>query len=188
MVLAAVAVLAAACGIPSAISPVRDLKLLRVDFVTPEQIPRQDKFWDYKTPLIRVEFSSKADLQNLASTWTYGIADEVSICSDKSIDNKRLIKGYPHVFDRVASIYTYDKRKSSRTSQNASVPVIYHIYIDPRETQVADRYHYDLVRDPADVCFRVVGSGERIPISFNSNTVVIPKQMLVNAFRRAGVR
>lgn len=186
--LAVVAVLAAAFGVPPAISPVSDLKLLRVDFVEPAQIPRQDKFWDYKKPLIRVEFSSQADLQNLANTRVYAISNQVSICSDKSIDDKRLIEGYPHVFDQIASVYTYDKRKTSRASHDTSAPIIYHIYIDPRQTKVADWYHYDLIRDPADVCFEVGGFGERLPISFWSNTVVIPKQMIEDAFKRAGVK
>ncbi len=181
-----VAGLEVACSVPP-VSPVHDLKLLHVDVVEPSQIPKQDKFWDYKTPLVRVEFSSMTDFQNVANTWVYWIGNRVSPCADKSIDEKRLIEGYPDVFDQTASVYTYDKRKTSRTSRDTSAPIIYHIYFAPQQS-VRGWRTYDLVRNPADVCFAVVGFGERLPIGFRSNTVVISRQMLIDALERAGLK
>ena len=167
---------------------VDDTKLLHVDVLQPAQIPDRDKFWKYKAPLIRVEFSSMTDIQNVANTGNYGVGTRVSICNGQSIDRTRILDGYPHVFDKFGSVYTYDKRKTSRTQDNQSGPIIYHIYIAPRQSGIKGWYSYDLVHTPSDVCFFIGGVGEIIPTHFSSNIVVIPKQMLIDAFERAGLK
>jgi len=157
------------------------------------QIPNLDKGTIVLVPVVMVTFSAKMDLGKLAKEG-YNISNRTSVCDGASIDFRQLIQGYPGVYDLHKDLYSFRVAGSSRSTSTNSGPISYHLYFDPRQSGFPNFHAYDLIHNPQDVCFRVDGVNEGIPLlsellamGIRSDTVVIPKQTLIEAFRRAGL-
>lgn len=171
---------------------VNDLKLVNVQVVPQEQIPSRDKYWSADAitePLLRVTFSSKINLEELAQEHQYNVENVTSICRQSATDQTRRLRGFPSVLDDVGRIDAYRDRNNSTRKRDGLFE--YHIYLDLRQSGISGFYSYDLIRMPADVCFTVNGSKEvgfAALHGFVSNTLIVPKERILSAVAASGKR
>jgi hypothetical protein len=164
--------------------PSVELQLVSVDVLRERQLPQSDKDWPsgtFSSPLIRVTFASRSDLADLATRWHYTVSNTTTTCPESGAGHSREIEGFPYVFDQYRWINEYERPRSSRGTSTAD-SILYHIYFEPAQIGIFP-YSYDLISDPRDICFFVHGASWYARIT--SNTVVIPKRVLVDALSRA---
>jgi hypothetical protein len=171
-----------------------DLELVSVAVLQQSQIPDQDKFWAAGTitaPLVRVQISSTRDFQKLAAKWGYNIDNRAELCQDRRASSQRPIEGFPGVYDRFGLVYEYHKERPYSGARQAG-RIIYSIYFELSDLNNVNFYHYDLMRNPEDVCITIRGlqeiGGDFSFASFRSNTIVVSKSAVVAALHRAGMR
>ncbi|HJW39997.1 MAG TPA: hypothetical protein VJ476_02075 [Rhizomicrobium sp.] len=170
-----------------------DIRLVSVDVLAQSEISDREKPWwpgNKAPPLVRVRLSSSRDFQKLAKDWSYNVDNKTSICQGASIDPKRLIQGYPSVYDKFGMIYTYHEDHPDSATGGGN-RIAYSVYFDPEDlTNTSFPYHYDLVADPANVCVQIDGlqevGGDFTFASFRSNVVVVPKTAIIAAIKREG--
>lgn len=183
----AAAVLLQPCSASPA-SPLNDLRLLRVDVVSQEQIPNQDKYWSPGTitaSLIRVSFTTTAALEKTAKDEHYNIDNVISICRDSEVDHSRELRGFPTVYDAAGPIDGF-RQADGASAKNGAFE--YHVYFDVRQSGIHGFYPFDLARAPSDICITVNGaqeSGAWITNRLASNTLVIPKDVIARAIAAA---
>jgi hypothetical protein len=151
------------------------------------------------TPLLMIEISTKADFGKLAKQG-WNITNNVSECSDHSINTKAMFQGFLTVYDKFGLIYAFRLSGQSRVGHDLDQPITYRIYIRLTQTPTAAQAAgnlaglfrpYDLFAHPANVCLRIAGLNEGIPIlselvpiEFSSNVIVISKATISAAIRR----
>ena len=171
-----------------------DLKLIRVEIVQQEWIPKQDRFWDdgvITAPLFKITFRSKFNLEVLARTEHYNIDNVTSLCRNSTIDQSSRLRGFPSVFDSVGRIDEFRAMTKPGNNTIREDGFEYHVYFDIRQSGIRGFYSYDLVHQSADVCITVNGTQEiafGIANRFTSNTLLVPKEMISAATAEAGVR
>jgi len=177
----------------SAASEIGDLRLIRVEAVSQSEIPDRDKYWpagSITAPLFRVTFSTSVDLEKMAGDEHYNIDNITSMCRDTAIDKDRILRGFPSVLDASGRIDSF-RQIGRSVGRNAVRQFEYHIYFDIKQSGIHGFYQYDLVHAPANICMTVNGAREQafvISRRFASNTLVIPKQTIVQALAKAGQR
>jgi hypothetical protein len=170
----------------------RDVKLSRVEIVDLKD--RADVVWlsnDQRPSrtLVMVSFTTDVDLLNYVRRYEYNIGTVVSLCNEETIDRSQELQRDPYVYDSAGQIDAYRKDDSSGRGAQSTAG-IYHLFLDARPIALAGRsdiFAYDLQLSPKDVCFQLRG-GNMLGSKFVSNTAIVPKDMLVDAFSRADVR
>jgi len=168
---------------------VEDLHLVSVDLVTQSQIPNRDKFWSegvIKKPLVRIAFTSRRDLQELAQSHAYYIGQTTAFCRSDYIDPARKIMGFPSVLDRNGPVYGFSNRAPSSDKNFQAIQ--YHLYFDIEQHGITGWRAYDLRHQPEDICIQLSGHRDlfgEIPLwGFRSNILVVPKLALASALTR----
>ena len=170
---------------------VQDLRLIKVEIVPQHQIPASDKYWDpgaITSPLVKVWFSSKENLEQLAKLHGYNIDSVTSLCNGEVLDRNRRLRGFPSVFDAFGRIDTFRTTASSAPPRSTGGTYLYHLYFEPRMAGVSGFYSYDLVSNPSDVCITVNGAEEVgfvMGNTFVSNALILPRQVIEKAVATA---
>lgn len=197
IMVAAVTMQLGACSVIN-IPHVDRIKLVSVAVLDQSQIPDRDKYWRsgaITTPLVQVVLATRSDLDATAKEWGEFIGNVTSVCHNGSIDTKQLLRGYPMVYSKRGAVYRFPSSKVYRPT-NSDDTKLYHSYFDPRQLPNRSGWRgYDLVRKPQDICVRIYGVNESLPlisemieIGFRSNVVIIPRQALQSAFANANLR
>jgi hypothetical protein len=167
------------------IPPVDDLKLVAVDVVRARDMPDHDWLASSRPAdllVFRIRFSTAHDFDRLAKRYGYGAKSTISICKGNSVDPAKEI-GYLQVDDEFGSISPYWQSKVPYRDKTAAGEVIYHVYFNVSFEGGNGAFAYDLSHVPEDICVRIEGGNGFI--GFISNTLVIPRRVIVNALRRA---
>ncbi len=148
--------------------------------------------------VLRTTFTSSADLQSLARRGRFHLHFEVSPCRDGTVDPGKLLwtEGWGQPFDGFGAVdmwsldgNSYRSHPSGPRDVTGAIP--YHFLVDVRfmESVLPEKYHYDLVRSPEQLCailhgYKEIWIGISYP-AFQSNVIVIPRKSVADAISRA---
>jgi len=136
-------------------------------------------------PLLKVEFTSATNLSKFAIENSYNLANRAYFC-DHPVKDVTL--SFPYIFWRGTRLGQQEGDPIERQVQAARASITYYIFIDvAREPRPGDRppqEGFDLRQKAEDVCF-AVGGGNESGRGYSSNTVVIPKDVIATALRKA---
>jgi hypothetical protein len=171
----------------------RDLNLESVVLLPRSEVPAPDSgsVLGSRPDVMMTTFSSRLDLQAIASRSGYFPSNNTSLCQGASIDPKRPLLGLPLVYDQHGMIDNF--RKPEVSSGDPSKRIAYHIYFDVRQEGTKNYvphkhgtivfYQYDLRHESSDVCFQLSGLNEDTGEQVSSNIVVIPRKLVDDALR-----
>ena len=153
--------------------------------------------------VLLVTFRSRADLQTLANRYGFHLHITVSPCVQGSVDlAKRLFGTYkesPGDDYGEVDVWSYDEatqkyrtRPSGPRDASGTIRYYFTTYLELSGSLFPNRYHYDLVSSPMELCAVLEGStdilGEFFFPAFTSNTIVIPRNSVADAIARAHVK
>lgn len=163
-----------------------------------DELPATEpRYLDYYLPILMVNLLSKTDLGALAkSGWSVG--NMVSECADHTINPNAPLHGFAYAYDHFGIIPAFRQSGSSRISGGPDQPIMYHMYVRLSQVgtgSVGMSRSYNLLSYPRDICIRIDGVddgipivSELVPIRFSSNVIVIRKEALLAAVRRSGLK
>lgn len=130
-------------------------------------------------PLLKVEFSSHANLFKLANDYPVG---NYSFFCDRPRDPTRV--SFPGVYFQGIHIWWPDDRRSE--DELAPGPVTYYVFLDvakpERPNDIPPQKAFDLRQRPENVCFYLSG-GNISGRGYRSNLVMVPKEAIAAALR-----
>ncbi|TVQ83810.1 MAG: hypothetical protein EA357_05140 [Micavibrio sp.] len=168
---------------------IKDIKLVSVEVVSikhkPSSIGYDEIQWDGHGDIprqkLKIRFSTKTDISVLAATQGYHTGIEAFFCELQNEVQTGLRGHYIYLGDEIVST------RGPKLQENMKRPAIYHAYLSLHRREETNPSiaspAYDLRTDPDDICFRVRG-GNMIGMTFHSNTVVIPKEAVVEALAK----
>jgi hypothetical protein len=166
--------------------------------------------------LLMVKLSTSINLAWERNRWDYHIINNIYVCDQGIVDERKRILNDSSVYDDNGAVddYLVDNtdlfynRNNMKYQSNAKDGKYeYKIYFGVEQKRnifrVDDSYatgspppgvhaeplyfQYDLQSEPRDTCFQIHGSRWLSFWSFTSNTVLIPKERLIDAMSRAGL-
>ena len=182
-----------------------DLQISSVRIVR-QTLPRGSFAGPARSPYIdwlRIDMTSAFDIESYALRYKSNVGYEASPCMRGSVDPARLMLGFNDVYDGFgkATIWsvesdgiTYRTRPGGPRLPSGKIP--YHMFIPVKfltPNLHPAVYNYDLFQHPVSICLVLRGEGNMdagaFPASptFVSNTVVIPREKLVNVLSQAGI-
>ncbi len=181
---------------------ISDLALVSVEIV-PARVLTTGKLRDSE-PQIKITFSSEVDLVDIGQGkhfFSFPVYQETTLCKnfasgrggEISIGGEVFWKGggvngsntyYSHE-DYSAELFRkfYPEFKEQKLKYYEAFSSIRHVMGVPHPIKVA----FDLERQPEDLCLAVHG-GDMLGATYRSNTVVVPKAAIAEAFREAAAR
>lgn len=142
--------------------------------------------------MLAVSFSSDEDLIKLAKRAEYIIGSDGRLCNPDKNNPTRVGFGYVYWGNFVVDPYVKDDVHGKLSDQRIpGNPIVYRIYSSIKRPETKFGMYpspaYDLLKEPSDICIRVRG-GNALEMSFISNEIVIPRESIVAAFQRAGIK
>lgn len=179
---------------------IHDLALVSIEIVPPRVVRATGKPRDH-VPQLKVTVSTNADLIDIADPKHFArlsVYAVVSTCRNDAVDDKSMLYSAPGVFWQGGDVDNNRAYFEEDDSSHAS-PEIRHIFMQDRPRKywffVSIRYtrdwsgdmvgtSYNLEQRPEDICLAVAG-GDMAGVYYRTNSVVIPKAAIVEAFQRA---
>jgi hypothetical protein len=181
---------------------ISDLALVSVEIVPPRVLESTGALRD-REPQVKITFSSSANLVDIPQGghfFWFLVYPKITICKNENIYDDREINfesavfwqrgdvnGPNTYFDDDYSIdmlrKLYPAFRSQELKYYAVFAPIRHVLGVPHPIEFA----FDLERQPEDLCFAVYG-GDMLGATYQSNTVVVPKAAIAEAFREAAAR
>jgi hypothetical protein len=177
---------------------VGDVRVLSVEVVDSRD---EAAFRDTSVPaqkLLKVNFASKESFRTLSRKFEYSLAKVSSICTpDKSVDDSKRLRAFPYIYDSSGVIEPYNSSEDGASTQNLNSKqlISYYFYLRPAgpsgyevlSGDASQQFAYDLKSNPEDICFRV-GGRRMIGSDLDSNTAVIPREVVARALSKAGLK
>jgi len=180
---------------------VTDLSFHKLGIVDYDSVPfREEVGGSGKHPgekVLRVEFSSTAELGSIAKRKEVNLWLRANMCSERP--SPLIAYSAIYLGDVEVGKFGYRDKEKEHYLELArktppGMPYQYHFYMEYKNdregtlgnmTEGAPVYHpYDLIRDPSDVCVTIKGGGmHAVYLLFHSNTFVIPKKAFAEISR-----
>lgn len=162
----------------------RDLALASLEIVDADAVP---------PPVLRLDFTSRVDLESYVHLHGLNIKRETSPCRDAQIEESSRVTAVASVYDQFGEINSaaenYDHGTPALPRPQTSGPADsanlfhYRVYLPVRYEKSGRRF--DLEKQDGNLCLRIVALSERLDPHFKSNVVVIPAARVSDALRRA---
>jgi hypothetical protein len=136
-------------------------------------------------PLLKIEFTSATDLSKFVIENSYNLGNAAFFC-DREKGSPYM--SYPAIFWRGVRLGEHEANPIERRSEPANAPIIYYFFLHIALPKIVPsnppQNGFDLRQKPEDVCFYVRGGNES-GSGYRSNTVAIPKDVIVAALAKA---
>jgi hypothetical protein len=137
---------------------------------------------------LKVEFTSAINLPRFAIDSSYNLANKTFFCGREKTSP---FMSFADVFWRGNRLGLHEGDPIERQDQASGAPIMYYIFIDVARAKIIPsnppQEGFDLRQKPEDVCF-YIGGGNEFGRGYRSNTVVIPKELIVAALQKASPR